>query len=97
MNEPFHFIVRFTPKEGRADDFRRIMVETAVHSRAEADCVGLEMFESLREPKEFSLHSVWTSEDAFEHHATLPHTERFIEASRELLTHEIKGMRLRKV
>ena len=93
----FHFVVRFTPLEGKAKAFRQIMIETAGFSRQEPDCVSLEMFETIREPKEFSLHSVWTSEEAFEVHAGLPHTERFIEASKELLAHEIKGMRLSKI
>ena len=95
--QPFHFIVRFTPKEGRADAFRQIMIDTAVISRQEPACLGSDLFESIHEPKEFSLHSVWVDEDAFELHASLPHTERFIEASKELLTHEIKGLRLRKI
>ena len=73
------------------------MLETAIHSRAEADCLSIDMFESIHEPKEFSLHSVWTSEDAFMVHADLPHTLRFIEASEALLTHEIKGMRLTQI
>lgn len=92
--KPFHFIVRFIPIEGCTAEFRKLMIDTAKMTRMEVGCLHLELFESVHEPTEFSLRSVWTSEEAFERHANLPHTERFVEASKTLLTHPIKGMRL---
>ncbi len=93
----FHFIVRFTPKPGKADAFRELILETNIESRKEDACLGVDIFESIHEPKEFSIHSIWADEAAFEFHAIQPHAERLIAAARELLTHEIKGLRLMKI
>jgi len=41
-------------------------------SPAESGCVSFHVFESVREPIYFAIHSEWTDESAFEHHATLP-------------------------
>lgn len=97
MNLAFHFIIRFVPKPEFAAQFRDLMLETAVQSRRERACLRLEMFEDLRTPGEFSLHSVWTSEEDFEVHAGLPHTARFVELGEPMLTHEFKGLRLKQI
>jgi quinol monooxygenase YgiN len=57
----------------------------------------MHVFESPREPRVFAIHSVWTAESAFEHHAGLPHTVRFLEAATPLLTHPIERLRLREI
>ena len=92
-----HFLVRFEPKPGKAAEFREELLRVMEPSRAEPGCVALHVFESLREPAEFAIHSVWADEAAFETHSRLPHTIRFIEAARRLLTHPIEGLRAREV
>jgi quinol monooxygenase YgiN len=59
--------------------------------------VAIHVFESLGEPFRFAIHSEWLHESAFEHHAQLPHTVRFVEAAKELLTHPIEGLRSRQI
>lgn len=66
-------------------------------SRSEKGCVAIHAFESLREPFVFAIHSEWVDEAAFELHARLPHTVRFVEASQKLLPHPIEGLRSRHV
>ena len=93
----FHFIVRFEPQAGKEAAFREEMVRVAETSRGESGCLGIEVFESVREPLVFAIHSEWTDEAAFELHATLPHTVRFLEAAEKLLTHRVQGLRLGQI
>ena len=69
-------------------------VEEALHdvvgpSRAEAGCMSIQAFRSTRDPRLFYIHSRWVDEAAFEHHATLPHTVRFIERVQALIDHPL--------
>jgi len=45
----------------------------------------------------FAIHSVWVDEAAFELHAQLPHTVRFLGSAEKLLTHPVQGLRLRQI
>jgi quinol monooxygenase YgiN len=45
----------------------------------------------------FAIHSEWVDEAAFERHAQLPHTVRFLEAAEKLLTHPVQGLRTREI
>jgi quinol monooxygenase YgiN len=38
----------------------------------------MDVFESLRQPSVFAIHSEWIDEAAFDLHATLPHTVQFL-------------------
>jgi quinol monooxygenase YgiN len=92
-----HFFVQLEPASGRATEFRNELLKVVGPSRAEAGCLALNVFESLREPLRFAIHSEWADEAAFEWHAQLPHTVRFVKAAEELLTHEIQGLRARQI
>jgi quinol monooxygenase YgiN len=48
-------------------------------SREESGCLSIHAFPSIRDPRVFYIHSRWVDEAAFDHHAGLPHTTRFIE------------------
>jgi quinol monooxygenase YgiN len=88
-----HFIVRFQPRAGRDSEFREQLLRVVAASRAEPGCLSIHAFESFGEPAAFAIHSEWVDEAAFERHAHLPHTVRFVEAANELLTHSIEGFR----
>ena len=91
------FFVQFQPLPGKERAFRDELLRVIGPSRAEPGCLGLRAFESLREPAVFAIHSEWVDEAAFELHAGLPHTLRFLAAAKELLTHEVKGLRTREI
>jgi len=92
-----HVIVRFEPRSGKAAAFREELLRVNAPSRAEAGCLGIDVFESLREPFVFAVHSEWVDEAAFETHAGLPHTVRFLAEAEDLLTHSVQGLRLRQI
>ena len=93
----FHFIVRFEPLPGKEAAFRDELLRVNEPSRAEPGCLRIDVFESLREPFVFAIHSEWVDEASFELHATLPHTVRFLAAAETLLTHPVQGLRLRQI
>jgi quinol monooxygenase YgiN len=77
--------------------FREELLRVNEPSRAEIGCLAVRVFESLREPFVFAIHSEWVDEAAFELHAQLPHTVRFLRAAEELLTHPVQGLRTRQI
>ena len=93
----FHFIIRFEPQPGKEAAFRDELLRVNGPSRAEAGCLSIELFESLREPFVVAVHSEWVDETAVELHAALPHTARFLAAAEMLLTHPVQGLRLRHI
>ncbi|MGO9008940.1 MAG: putative quinol monooxygenase [Bryobacteraceae bacterium] len=93
----FFFSVRFEPQPGKEAEFREAMLRNLAPTRAEAGCLAIHMFESIRGPRVFAIHSEWVDEAAFELHAQLPHTLRFLQAAEKLLTHPVKGWRLQEI
>jgi len=92
-----HFFVRLEPLAGKAEEFRVEVLRVAASTRGETGCSAIRVFESLREPTVFTIHSEWVDEAAFDTHAQLPHTRRFLEASERLLTHAVEGVRTREI
>ena len=92
-----HFFVRFEPRPGKEMEFRQELLRVIEASRAEIGCLEIRAFESLREPSVFAIHSEWADEAAFDWHAQLSHTVRFLRAAEDLLSHPIQGFRSRQI
>jgi quinol monooxygenase YgiN len=92
-----HFFVHFEPLPGNAAEFRQALFRMHEPSRAEPGCLGLYLFESLREPTTFAIHSEWVDEAAFDLHAQLPHTVQFLAAAETLLGRPVQGLRTRRI
>ena len=92
-----HCFIRFEPQPGKELEFREELLRVIEPSKAETGCVAMHVFESLRDPCLFAIHSEWTDETAFELHAKLPHTVRFLAAAGKLLTHPVQGLRTREI
>jgi quinol monooxygenase YgiN len=93
----FHFIVRFTPPPGMEAAFREELLRVNGPSREEAGCVRIDVFETIRQPVEFAIHSEWVDEAAFELHATFPHTAQFLAAIEKMFGHRVKGLRMHQI
>jgi quinol monooxygenase YgiN len=92
-----HYIVRFEPRVDCADRFREELQRVADASRLEPGCLRMEIFETIRPPISFAIHSEWVDEAAFDLHAGLPHTQQFVRAAEELLTEPALGLRMGRV
>lgn len=81
-----------------ADPAHEASVEEALQEvvppfRAEPGCIDIHAFRSIRDPQVFYIHSRWKDEAAFETHAAMPHTLRFVECVGPLLDHAVRAER----
>jgi quinol monooxygenase YgiN len=84
-----YIFARFRAKQGNENAVEVALREVVPPSRAEAGCISINMFRSTRDSRLFYIHSRWVDEAAFELHAALPHTVRFIETIQPLIEHEL--------
>ena len=80
---------RFHARPGDERALEEALRDVVGPSRAEAGCLGIQVFRSTRDPRLFYIHSRWVDEAAFDRHAALPHTVRFIERVQALLDHPL--------
>jgi quinol monooxygenase YgiN len=80
---------RFHARKGQEDAVAQPLQEVVVPSREEAGCLSIHAFRSTRDSGLFYIHSRWADEAAFDLHATLPHTVRFIERVELLIDHPL--------
>jgi len=66
-------------------------------TRAEPGCLELHYYQSIRDRRLFYVHSRWTDEAAFERHAALPHTLRFIDAVERAMDGPLEASRTRLI
>ena len=79
LEDPQVFVfVRLHAGPDREDAVREALTKVVAASRLEPGCVRTNAFRSFRDPRLFFIHSVWTHTEAFDLHATLPHTTAFI-------------------
>jgi quinol monooxygenase YgiN len=82
---------RLRARPGKQAEVRQAMFDVSGPTRKEPGCLGYGAFRSVRDPDEFYIHSRWKDMAAFERHAELPHTVRFVEAVELLLDHPFKA------
>jgi quinol monooxygenase YgiN len=82
---------RLHARPGRRDEVRQAMYEVQGPTRVEPGCLAYGAYHSVRDPDEFYIHSAWQDLAAFERHAELPHTVRFVESVESLLDHPFKA------
>jgi quinol monooxygenase YgiN len=80
---------RFHAVAGNEDAVAKALDAVVPPSREEAGCLSIHAFRSIRDPRLFYIHSRWRDEEAFEYHAGLPHTVRFIERVTPLIDHPL--------
>ncbi len=90
-------IVRFHARPGQEETIAAAMREAAPAVRAEPGCLGIDYFRSSRDPALFYIHSRWQDEAAFEIHADLPHTIRFLERVEPAMDHELQVARVTRL
>jgi quinol monooxygenase YgiN len=80
---------RFHSREGREEAVAAALREVVVPTRAERGCLAVEAYRSTGDPALFHIHSRWIDEAAFEAHAQLPHTLRFLDRVQPLIDHPL--------
>ena len=71
--------------------------EGVAPTREEPGCLSVHAFRSIRDPQRFYIHSRWKDVEAFEHHASLPHTVRLLERVEPLIDHPLDVNRTEQI
>lgn len=88
---------RFHAQPGSEEALRSAIADVLAPSRAEPGCLAIHAFRSLRDTRLFYIHSRWRDEAAFDVHAGLPHTVRFIERVQPLIDHPLDIARTEQI
>ena len=80
---------RFHAREGEEAAVAAALRDTLAASRTEPGCLAIEAFRSTRDPRLFYIHSRWIDEAAFDRHAGLPHTVRFLQRVQPSIDHPL--------
>ena len=88
---------RFHARPGNEDALAAVLREILAPSREEPGCRSIDAFRSVRDARLFYIHSRWKDEEAFDRHAGLPHTVRFIERVEPLIDHPLEVTRTQRV
>ena len=79
---------KFHVREGMEPQAEEALREVVRASREEAGCVEIHAYRGIRDARVYYIHSVWKDAAAFDLHAMLPHTVRFLERIVELSDQE---------
>jgi quinol monooxygenase YgiN len=80
---------RFHAHEGEESALAAVLREQIGFARGERGCLMIDAYRSTRDPRLFYIHSRWTDEAAFEVHAELPNTVRFLDRVQPLIDHPL--------
>src|SRR5271168_4253665 len=80
---------RFYAREGQQAAVAEALREVSGPTQAEEGCLFQNAYHSIRDPRLFYVHSRWRDEEAFDLHAKLPHTVRFVEKVQTLIDHPL--------
>jgi quinol monooxygenase YgiN len=80
-----YVFVRLHAREGQECAVEEALRGVTGPSREEPGCLSFHIFRSMRDRQLFYIHSRWVDEAAFQAHAELPHTLRFLKRVDALL------------
>jgi quinol monooxygenase YgiN len=88
---------RFRVKPGKEKEYEEALAEVVEASRKEAGCLEIYGYQSVKEGRLYYLHSKWKDEEAFEEHAGLAHTVKYIERAEKLIEHGLDVTRTHRI
>ena len=75
--EPYIF-ARFHSREARDEEVAALLRDQVAFVRNEPGCLAIGAYRPARDPRPFNIHSRWIDEAAFDAHAALANTLRFV-------------------
>ena len=73
-----YVFVRLHARANEEHAVLQALFEVASPTREEAGCLSFHIYRSMRDRQLFYIHSRWVDAAAFQHHADLPHTVKFL-------------------
>jgi quinol monooxygenase YgiN len=90
-------IARFHARPGNEDEVKAAILENLTPTSREPGCEMIHAFRSIRDPRLHFIHSRFVDEAAFELHAELPHTVRFLARVEPLIDHPLDVNRVAQI
>ena len=84
---------RFHAREGQEATLAAALAEQVGSVSGEPGCLEIAAYRSTRNSRLFWIHSRWMDEAAFQVHADLPSTDRFIRRMEALIDHPFDATR----
>jgi quinol monooxygenase YgiN len=88
---------RFHACDGQQDAVAAALRDVIPPTRTEPGCGAIDAYRSTGDPRLFYIHSRWVDEAAFDRHAELPHSARFLERVQPLIDHPLDVTRSRPI
>jgi len=88
---------RFHARPGHGGAVAQALLDVVAPSREEPGCLSIHAFRSTRDSRLFYVHSRWRDEAAFENHAGLAHTVRFVGRVEPLIDHPLDVARAERI
>jgi quinol monooxygenase YgiN len=88
---------RFHAAPGNEDAVAAVIRDVLPPTRAEPGCLQIDAFRSKRDSRLFYIHSRWRDEAAFDRHADLPHTARFLDRAAPLVDYPLDVNRTQRL
>jgi quinol monooxygenase YgiN len=89
MSSEIFIFARFHAKEGLQQAVVETIREVLGPTRQERGCLSIHAYRATQDPRLFYIHSHWKDEAAFDDHARLPHTVRFVQKVQPLIDHPL--------
>jgi len=88
---------RFHVHLGKESAFEEALREAMTPTREEPGCLEIHGYRSRRDGRLFYIHSRWKEEEAFDRHAKLPHTVKFLARVEGLIDHPLDVTRADRI
>jgi quinol monooxygenase YgiN len=88
---------RFHARPGSGPAVAECILANLSPTRDEPGCLEIHAYQSVRDPELFYIHSRWKDVAAFERHAILPHTVRFLGRVEALIDHPLDVTRTEQI
>ncbi len=90
-------IARFRALDGQEEAVAAALCEQVQSTRGEPGCLQIGAYASTRDRRLFFIQSRWADEAAFDVHAELPRTKRFVETMESLIDHPFDVARVKAI
>lgn len=94
---PLYIFAPVEPVPGKEEQLRNELNRVLEPTRAEPGCLRIHLYESVRGPLTWYIHSEWIDAAAFDAHVKLPHTVQFVSATEGLIRRPLQAVRTNRI
>ena len=99
MANPFHVLIFFEAKAGKAETLGDILRDLGIPSRRESGCRYYESFADIEYPEKFTTIEQWDTRDQWQMHLKTPHVAKALAQldDGDILTQPLKAQQLQSI